>query len=331
MSIASWIAPANIALIKYWGMRDADQVVPWNPSISMTLSQCVSHTSVGYAEARQDEVWWWTPEGLITPSSSFSANVLEQVRRLKALAHSSSSLKVVTVNHFPSGAGIASSASGFAALTLATCSALGLSTTAEQLSRQTRLSGSGSATRSLLGGFVQWPGDASHPDGPAHQIAPAEHWPLRDLIAVIDAGEKPVSSREGHRRAPTSPYFVSRQQHLPVRTEALRQALMGRDFARFADLVEQESIDLHVIAMTGHPPTFYFQPATLAVLKTVRELRAAGLQTCATLDAGPNVHVLCTAEDAAAVLIQLRSVPGVAYVIEDSVGLGPRQTSAHLF
>jgi diphosphomevalonate decarboxylase len=326
------VAAANIALIKYWGTQDAERVLPANPSLSMTLRHCVSRCTVAPGENGKDDVSWLSEQGeLETPPPAFLSGVLQHIERLRAYGGARTSLRVVTTNNFPTGAGIASSASGFAALTIAVCRALGYDADSEALSRLARLSGSGSAARSVLGGYVEWPGLADDPESGARQIASERHWRLHDLIAVVNTEHKRVSSREGHRRASTSPYFATRLEHLPARHDRVRSALLARDFGRLAQAVEEEAIDLHLIAMSATPPTFYWQPATLAVLEAVRRWRDDGLEVCATIDAGPNVHVLCTDAHVAQVREALDAVAGVNHVIADEVGDGPRIVEEHLF
>ena len=328
------VAGANIALIKYWGMQNVERVLPTNPSISMTLQRCVSHCTVAPQNdpSSDDQVEWLNDAGELEPAQPmFRDGVLKHLERLRRCTHRSGALRVATTNNFPTGAGIASSASGFAALTVATCAALDWTATPAELSRFARLSGSGSAARSVLGGFVEWPGDPQDPESAARQFAPSDHWPLCDLVAVIDPAHKAISSQEGHRRAPSSPYYTCRLEILPDRTRRLRDALLARDFTHFAQAVEEEAIDLHLIAMSARPPTFYWQPGTVAVLEAVRRLRADGLDVCATIDAGPNVHVLCIAAHARQVQEALAEVPGVRMIIADNVGDGPRFADKHLF
>lgn len=328
MSKVSVTSPSNIALIKYWGMSDTAQTLPANTSISMTLSHCVSVCTMETLEdSAIDELWWQGDDGRLAPIDTAMrlgiSNHLAQLRQHFDCWHP---LRIVTHNTFPTSAGIASSASGFSALALAFSSLCGQSTTIGQLSGLARLSGSGSAARSVLGGFVQWPGDAGDLQSPARQLAPAEHWPLHDLIAVVDSSPKAVNSREGHRRALSSPHYSTRQHLLPLRLAMLRDAIAARDFATFANLVECEAIELHTIAMTSVPPIFYWQPATLEIFYHVQMLRRDGLDVCATFDAGPNVHVLCTSEDCPEVLANLRDLPGIQQLIADQVGNGPTVT-----
>ena len=267
--------------------------------------------------------------------AAFAARVrqhLDEIRRWADLDPSSAAFRVATVNSFPAAAGLASSASGFAALTVATLAALGREATPDELSSLARRSGSGSAARSVLGGYVEWPGpESTDPGDPvAATIAPATHWDLRDLIAVVETGAKEVSSLAGHRRARTSPYFGSRLQALPHRHATVRRAILDRDFATLGPLIEEEAIDLHLIAMSSRPPIFYWKPATLEVLAALRTLRREGAPAWATIDAGANVHVICTPDAEAAVAARLTATPGVLDVIRDRVGEGPELHAEHL-
>ena len=169
------------------------------------------------------------------------------------------------------------------------------------------------------------------PESPAVALAPADHWPLCDLVAVVDTGSKSVSSREGHRRAPTSPHFAMRQEQLGERLAAVERAILDRDLATLGPIVEQEAIDLHLIAMSSQPPIFYWRPGTLEVLEAVRQLRAGGVGAWITMDAGPNVHVICEPGDEAAVATSLGELPRVVSLLRDRVGTGPVAIEEHLF
>jgi diphosphomevalonate decarboxylase len=267
--------------------------------------------------------------------AGFAARVrhhLDEIRRWAGLDPGATAFRVATVNSFPAAAGLASSASGFAALTVATLAALGREATPAELSSLARRSGSGSAARSVLGGYVEWPGpESADPDDPvAAVLAPAAHWDLRDLIAIVETGAKEVSSLAGHRRAPTSPYFGRRLEALPHRLAAVRRAILDRDFATLGPLIEEEAIDLHLIAMSSRPPIFYWKPATLEVLAALRTLRREGVPAWATIDAGANVHSICTPDAEAAVAARLAATPGVLDVIRDRVGEGPELHDEHL-
>jgi len=326
------VAPSNIALIKYWGTRDLIETLPFNPSFSMTLRECTTRTTVATMEdAVADEVLVRTATGSFEAASEdFSGGVVRHLDRLRAWAGVNQRFRVATENSFPMGAGLASSASGFAALALAVVTSLEREVSPETASRLARQSGSGSAARSVMGGYVEWPAEGRD-DGSAAQVFTAEHWDLRDVVAILDTSEKRVSSRAGHKLAETSPYFEHRLQQLPHRLSEVRQAIAERDFARLAPIVEEEAIDLHLIAMSSRPPIFYWRPASLAVLNLARDLREAGVEVCSTMDAGANVHLICTSAAEDRVVEALQRLPEVQDVIRDGVGEGPRIDDRHLF
>jgi diphosphomevalonate decarboxylase len=151
------------------------------------------------------------------------------------------------------------------------------------------------------------------------------------VIAVVEIGPKIVSSLDGHSRAVSSPYFPKRLELIADRLERVRQAIRDRDLSVLGPVLEEEAIDLHLIAMSSHPPIFYWSPGTLAVLRAVRELRQEGLAAWATMDAGANVHVICDADSEEEVAERLEDLPAVGFVIQDGVGSGPEAESQHLF
>lgn len=336
MSKATVSAPANIAFIKYWGARDLDRAIPMNTSISMTLDHCVTRCTVEIlGHEGEDEVWLAeSGGGFGTPDPEFAQRVRSQLGRIRRWAGRDEAVRVATRNSFPTAGGLASSASGFAALTLAAAAAYGKKDApVKELSLLARRSGSGSASRSVLGGYVEWPvpKEGGDDESYARQLAPAEHWELRNVIAVVEIGPKTVSSIEGHRRAYTSPYYTKRLELLPKRLEQVRDAIRNRDLDALGPVLEQEAIDLHLIAMSSEPPIFYWSPGTVAVLRAVRELRQEGLSAWATMDAGANVHVICDADSEDEVAERLEDLPAVGFVIRDGVGDGPEHDSQHLF
>jgi len=338
MSKTTVSAPANIAFIKYWGARDLDQALPMNPSVSMTLDQCVTQCTVEALDGEKDEVWISEPDGGFgSPEPAFAQRLVRHLDRIRQWAGRQEHFRVATRNNFPGAAGLASSASGFAALTMAAAGALGKrETPIEELSRLARRSGSGSAARSVLGGYVEWPaGLVDGPEAAAHsyavQLAAADHWDLRDIIAVVEIGPKIVSSLDGHQRAHTSPYYGKRQELVPARLEAVRRAIAEADLDLLGPVLEEEAVDLHLIAMSSHPPIFYWSPGTIAVLRAVRELRQEGLAAWATMDAGANVHVICDPDSEDEVAERLEDLPAVGFVIRDGVGEGPEYDNQHLF
>ncbi|MCH7666371.1 MAG: diphosphomevalonate decarboxylase [Acidobacteria bacterium] len=336
---ATFVAPANIAFIKYWGIRDENKVIPYNSSISMTLSRCTSKCTVEFDSARgADEIWFRQVGGDFEPAAdAFARPVRRHLETLRSRAGVGGGCRVWTENSFPTGAGIASSASGFSALTLAASEAMGAPPkNAAEASVLARMSGSGSAARSVLGGYVLWPeslddsgGSSEQAEQAAVQIATAAHWDLRDVVAVVDSAPKAVSSRDGHRRAPSSPRFAPRLEELGARLLAVRDAIQRRDIEALGKTLETEAIDLHQVAMSSRPPIYYWKPGTLAVLWSIRSLRAEGVPVYATIDAGPNVHAICPAEFEERVAEAFGSMKEVESVLLDRVGTGPYETSDH--
>jgi diphosphomevalonate decarboxylase len=326
-------SPANIAFLKYWGTRDPREVLPYHPSISMTLETCRSVTTAQALPAEAlpegDQIYLaGDPEseeaGALTPAQGdFRAKARAHLDIVRQATGRAERFRIATRNSFPSAAGMASSASGFSALALAATRALGLELSTDELSILARRSGSGSAARSIVGGFVEWPADPGDPASPARQIADAS-WQLADVVAVLETGPKEVSSREGHRRAPTSPYFDRRLELVPTRLETIRRAIAARDLDLLGPVLEAEAIDLHSIAMTSEPPIFYWSPGSVEVLGTVRALRQDGISAWSTMDAGANVHVICPREVEGEVARRLGNIPAVQRVIRDHVGHGPR-------
>jgi diphosphomevalonate decarboxylase len=244
--------------------------------------------------------------------------LLERVREMSGLHFHA---RVESENNFPTGTGIASSASGFAALTLAASRAAGLELDEPALSRLAR-SASGSACRSVPGGFVEWQAGDSDQNSYAFSIAPAGHWALVDCIAVVSQTHKSTTSQAGHLLADTSPLQAARVADAPRRLAICRQAILQRDFDALAQIVELDSNLMHAIMMTSTPPLFYWLPATVLVIQSVIAWRKGGMPVCYTIDAGPNVHVLCLAGYAQEITDRLSETDGVLRVLTAHPG-GP--------
>jgi diphosphomevalonate decarboxylase len=316
--ILTAFAHPNIAFIKYWGNCDPDSRIPANGSISMNLAGLQTVTSVAFDAALQADELVLNQASIDGAPLTRVSNFLDTVRRMAGVQ---TFARVVSENNFPMGAGIASSASAFAALSLAASRAAGLDLTERQLSQLAR-TGSGSACRSVPAGFVEWKVDGCDLDSAAESIAPPEHWDLVDCIAIASQEHKPTGSTEGHALAYTSPVQVSRVTDAPRRLEVCRQAILERDFAALAEVMELDSNLMHAVMMTSRPPILYWQPATLTVMHAVAAWRRDGLPACYTIDAGPNVHVLCPAAAAEQIAALLQQIPGILQVLQAHPG-GP--------
>jgi diphosphomevalonate decarboxylase len=308
----------NIAFIKYWGDRDAALRIPTNGSISMNLDGLYTRTEVSFSPENKKDTLTINAFPISGPGLRRVGALLERVRQMAGI---SLFAQVTSQNNFPVGAGLASSASAFAALSLAASAAVGLQLSEKDLSRLAR-TGSGSACRSVPGGFVEWQAGENDADSFAFSIAPPDHWPLTDCIAIVSQAHKFTGSTEGHARAHTSPLQAARQAEVPRLLVACRRAILERDFEALAVLSELDCHLMHAVMMTSSPPLFYWQPTTLSVMQAVRAWRRAGLPVCYTIDAGPNVHVICEAGVAAQVSAQLGEIPGVPQILVASPG-GP--------
>jgi diphosphomevalonate decarboxylase len=295
---ATATAHANIALVKYWGKKDDALLLPEAASLSVALDKLLTTTTVELGDFPSDSL---TLDGRV-----------EDPRRARALldaAGISLRARITSRNEFPTAAGLASSASGFAALAVAACAAAGLDKSREELSALARL-GSGSATRSVPGGWAVWERES------ARQVYPPTHWDLRFCVAICAGGEKDVGSRDGMRLTrDSSPYHAAWieqcKRDLP---EALR-LLTARDLAGLGALAERNALRMHADALAAAPPLIYWQPPTVASLHVLRELRKEGVAAFATIDAGPHVVAMCRREDASAVEARLRAVEGIAEVL----------------
>jgi len=321
MGKATAVANPNIAFVKYWGKADEALNLPANPSLSMNLAALTTVTTVEFRSGQACDVV--TIDGHPATGQALH-RVVAHLDRVRALAGSNEQAWVASRNDFPAATGLASSSSAFAALTLAATQAAGLSLDEVRLSRLARL-GSGSACRSVPAGFALWEMEE------AHQVAPPEHWDLRDLVAIVTGQAKAVSSHDGHALAPTSPLYAARLAAVVGWLAAVEDGLARRDLAAMGPAVEADALAMHAVMMTSHPSLLYWLPATVAVLQAVRAWRDGGLEAYFPVDAGPNVHCLCRAAAAGEVENRLKAIPGVQQVVASGPGNGVRPVNWHLF
>jgi len=313
-------ARANIALIKYWGKADPELNTPAVGSISITLDGLWSDTEVEFDESLAFDT-------LVLDGESRS-DQLERVSRcldlVRSLAGSEIKARVSSENNFPTGAGLASSASGFAALTTAAAQALGLDLSSRDLSILAR-QGSGSAARSIFGGFVEMHAGTAVDgrDSFAEPLLPSERWPLEVVIAITERREKDIGSRSGMQRsAATSPYYSTWVATSGNDIRVGREAILEQNFELLADVAEHSCLKMHAAAMANRPPLVYWNPATLACMRAVQYLRADGLPVFFTIDAGPQLKAVCEASARSAVVEALNNVAGVEDVIVSGLGAG---------
>lgn len=314
-------AASNIALVKYWGKADPAANLPATGSLSVTLSGMVTTTRVVFGNGRGDDKLELNG---VDATETATARVSRLLGRIRNMAGISDRAVVKSENSFPTAAGLASSASGFAALTRAAVPAAGLTADLDELAR-IACSGSGSAPRSLLGGFVELvpaaPGEAA--GCTVRQLAPPGRWDLHLVVAVCSGGSKQVSSTEGmeHSRRTSTFYQAWLDRHGRDLDEA-RVAVDERDLERLGRAAESSCFRMHAVALGANPPLLYWSPATLAVIHRVWALRSTGPRGWITIDAGPNVVVLCEARDAAVLADEIGEVPGVERTLVERPGSG---------
>jgi len=318
MTKATARANANIAFIKYWGNRDHDLRLPVNSSLSMNLDGMYTETTVYWEDAL-------SVDELILNGQPASPPALDRVSKhldhLRSRLGEKRSARVESSNNFPTGAGIASSASAFAALTMAAVAASGEKFDEKELTTLARL-GSGSASRSIPTGFVKWYAADNHADSFAESIASPSHWDLIDVVAIISKDHKATTSQAGHVTADTSDLQRARVAGASARLRKCEEAILSQDFSGFAEVVELDSNLMHAVMMTSQPALFYWLPDTLAVMESVRQWRQQGLSVCYTLDAGPNVHCICLSRDADEVRNRLQNLSGIQDIRTASPGEG---------
>lgn len=314
-------AQINIALVKYWGKRDATLNLPEAGSLSLTLDGLGTTTTVAFDEGAKEDTLEIDGEQQRGAALGKATRVLDAVRaRAKLRAHA----EITSQNSVPTGAGLASSASGLAALTRAAAAAAGLAPPLEELSAIARL-GSGSACRSLFGGFVQWqPGErADGEDSHARQLFGPEHWDLRVLVAVLARGPKAVGSTEGmeHTRR-TSPFHAGFIAAVPHDLQEARAAIAARDLPALGRVAERSCLRMHADMLAADPPLRYLQPASWEVIDRVQALRHGGAPLFFSADAGPNVKVFCEAKEAPVVRAELEALSAVQEIISCQAGVG---------
>jgi diphosphomevalonate decarboxylase len=324
---ASAVASPNIALVKYWGKRDSALNLPDGGSISITLSQFQTVTGVAFDPARAaDEL---TLNG--TRSPQHLGKITRVLDLLRAAAGTDARAAVTSTNNFPTGAGLASSASAFAALVVAADAALGLGLGRERLSELARR-GSGSAARSLIGGFAELH-RGTRPDGSdavATQLLPAADWPLQTVIAITSTAPKPVGSSAGMERSrATSPFYAAWRTANDAALAEARSAIEGRDFAKLADVAEHSSTSMHAVMLSTRPALIYWNGTTVDLLHEVRRLRESeAVPVFATVDAGPQVKAVCLPEAADKVAAALQQITGVVDIRVVGLGEGARVSDA---
>lgn len=286
-------AYTNIALIKYWGKRDNALILPTSSSLSLTLDAFYTETAVSFDESLEKDAFYLNDnlqDDAATLKVSRFLNLFRETAGLKTPAI------IKSRNYVPTAAGLASSASGMAALAGAANLATGLNLSSQELSIFAR-QGSGSASRSIYGGFVEWQKGTSSADSYAVKIDDA-NWDIGMVVVVVNKKQKELSSREGMKQTvATSPFYSGWIESTAVDLVDIKKAISQQDFQQVGEITESNGMKMHGTMLGANPPISYWEPDSVVAMQLVRELRKKGIPCYFTMDAGPNVKVLCRLSD----------------------------------
>lgn len=331
---ASAIANANIALIKYWGKRDEELMLPQNSSISMTTDGIFTHTTVEFDEKYKEDIFILNEKEFKKGTEEYDEYIEKFLNIVREIAKIKLRAKIVSINNFPTGAGVASSAAGFAALATATNKALNLGFSQRELSMLARR-GSGSATRSIFGGFVEWQKGEKEDgsDSYTQQIVPPNYWSeFKMIICLTSKKEKKLKSRAGMAQTvKTSSYYKAWLKTVDKDLTKLKEGILKRNFTLVGKTAEENCLKMHALMITTKPPIIYWNPVTIEIIHSVMELREQGLECYFTIDAGPQVKILSLRENVNKIQEKIKKVKGVEDIIVTGPGKGAKVTNKHLF
>lgn len=323
---ATAIAPSNIAFIKYWGKKDEILRLPENGSISMNLSNLQTTTTVEFnKDFEEDSI-------VINDikEENEGSRAIKHLDRIRKIAKVNYKARVVTKNNFPTGTGLSSSASGFAALTVAGAKAAGLNLSEKELSILAR-QGSGSACRSIPDGFVEWLDGDTSDTSYGVSLYPESYWDIVDVATVVSKNKKEVSTTEGQKLAKSSPFFPVRLARIKEKIRLIKQYLQKKDFKNFGELLEAEALELHAIMLTSTPSLIYWLPGTLKVMHFVKKWREEGLEVYFTVNTGQDIHLICQKKDTEEVVKRAEAISEVQRTIVNYPSKGAHLVDKHLF
>jgi diphosphomevalonate decarboxylase len=316
---ATAVACANIALIKYWGKRDVSLNLPAVGSISLTLEALKTNTHVAFDSNLDRDNLVINGKQAVEYQQKRIEKFLNIIREKTGSRYYA---EITSSNNFPTGAGLASSASGFAALSMACTHALGFNMSKKDLSKVSRR-GSGSAARSIFGGFVEMQKgkDLSGNDDFALQLASKEYWDLRLLVLITSAEEKKIGSTEAmNLTAKTSPYYEDWIESSSGDLDDMRDAIRKKDFEKLGDLAEFSAMKMHALTLSSRPPVLYWNSKTLELIEQVKKLRQEGFQAYYTIDAGPQVKVITLPDHIETLTKHFKSLPWIEKIISTKLG-----------
>lgn len=309
-------AHTNIALIKYWGKSNAKLRLPLMSSLSMTLDAFYTDTSIKVSDA--DNAFYLNNE---KQNSAQSKRVFSYLETLQKEFGYNDKLIVKSVNHVPTSAGLASSSSAFAALAAAFCQFYNIKVSKKELSRLARM-GSGSACRSVFGGFAVWQKGSSDETSYAYPLDEHPQMDLHLLAVELNTKQKKISSTTGMKQAQSSPFFSPWINRNELELNQMIQAIKNNDFTSLGKLAELNANEMHAINLTAQPEFTYFEPNTILAIKLVEQLRSEGIECYYTIDAGPNIKVLCQLRNSKKIKERFESVFNSVKIVDASFGPG---------
>lgn len=312
-------AHTNIALVKYWGKKDQDLIIPQTDSLSLTLNEFYTTTTVNFDNHLTSDLVAIDQHILSKKEAQKVAHVLDIVRQLSGIK---SFAWVDSINHVPTAAGLASSASAFAALAGAASVAAGLNLSSRDLSRLARR-GSGSATRSIYGGLVEWQKGTDDDSSFAQPVLENVDFPIEMLAVLVDTKKKKVSSRSGMQSSvETSPYYDAWRQVVANDMVAIKKAIKAKDIDQIGHIAEENALRMHALTFSADPGFTYFNGETLTIIKAVEDLRNQGVNCYYTMDAGPNVKVIYDRGNRSKIVEELSNIVGPERLVVSQPGPG---------
>ncbi|TPR16800.1 diphosphomevalonate decarboxylase [Apilactobacillus timberlakei] len=285
-------AHTNIALVKYWGKKDEKLIIPNNSSISLTLDEFYTETTVNFDDNLHQDIMYLDNKKVDSIKSI--TNFMNIVRNLSNI---NKFAKIISYNHVPTSAGLASSASGFAALAAAASKAAGLYLDNKELSKLARR-GSGSATRSIYGGFAEWKKGTNDENSYAVSIQNPVKMDINMIAIILDNQPKKISSRKGMKiSVNTSPYYDSWEKQTTKDLETVKNAIYNNDFTVLGKTAELNSMRMHSLTLSSDPSYLYLNKDSLLVINHIKALRDKGIECYYTMDAGPNVKIICQSKN----------------------------------
>ena len=326
MQKATAIAPSNIAFTKYWGRKDEKLRLPINGSVAMTISNMLTTTTVEFdTQLKKDDITINNEK-----QEKEVEKVVKHLDRIRKQASIKTFAKVVSTNSFPTGTGLSSSSSGFAALTVAAATAAGLNLSEKELGILSRQA-SGASIRSIPAGFVEWlDGDTSEKSY-AKTIFPKDHWDIADVVAVVSKERKDVATSQGHEGANTSVFMETRIKGMKKKNETVKKLIKEKDFQKFGEFIEAEALELHAIYITQNPSLIYLTPESLMIIKLCKKWRSEGLPVYFTVNTGQDVHLIVEKKNIKKLETKLKEINEVKQIIINYPGDGTKLSNNHLF